>query len=90
VVSGQYFLAINRAAISTIGQCLFPVSTDEATRLGMRALSRIVRTQALRQSRPKFSRVTRDLGFHLLIKRNRHNTPSSSFTSVNARFILRK
>jgi hypothetical protein len=40
---------INPAAISTIAQCLFPVSTDTATRSDMRALSRIVRTGAVKQ-----------------------------------------
>ncbi len=67
MVNRRSFLVINPAAISTIGQCLFPASTDAATQSDMLALSQIVPTLALRQSRLKFSRVTHEDGFNRLI-----------------------
>jgi hypothetical protein len=83
MVNRQSFPVINRAAISTIAQCLFPASTDTATQSDMRALSRIVRTRALRQSRLEFSRVTHEEGSPPLIEPIGHKTPSSHSNAIS-------
>jgi hypothetical protein len=86
MVNRQSFPVINPAAISTIARCLFPASIDNVTRSDMRAPSRIVRIQALRQSRLEFSRVTHDDGFAPLIEPIGHKTPSSHSNAISKEF----